>query len=455
MKLLPLLLGIVLAAPARAQFVTPAGESARAWAAPVAGAFASAGAEGVEALGMTSLTALSAVGPDARYPFSARPQMLELLAAHLPPNATPAAFAAMPIAERLSVLKAAAAGAQAQAASAVDQAAAETRLALVHPDDAKRQAARLQELSRNSLYLDARHREELALSRRRMAALQRKWRAELRAFNAELPGKILAGAFTPSNLLVKTEHGWVAADESPFPIRETLPEFFKRRTDALREAPAGPWIKPEAKLLLGTLWRRDVGDKTSWAFDADQRLQGVAYFHQSPPSLGGYDRFLKLIAAFHARQTYGRLLPPSEIQALESLYDNALSSLPPLGPTRLRILAAMLHGSVRAGDADYLPRWSDFLQMENATLSWTRRTAMLTGGWTAAGLLTMIALGALGAGAWPLYAKLAMLVAGVLTPLAVYALKLRQNFALESTLRDSRVSQMLHRTFESLRRRDP
>ncbi len=432
---------LILAAPARAALVAPAGGAAQAWAVPVAGVFASVGAERIATLGSPALTALSTLGAGAQYPFMAAPQSLDLLAQNLRAYATPAAFAAMPTEDKLLALSAAAKGAETEAADVADKALALAGSRPFHPssmDQVSEQIARAEEVS---LYLDASRREKTSRMRSRLESFRSKWRKRVREFEEDLPGKIAAGAFDASNILVKTPHGWVAADESPDPIGTDLSKFYERRTEALSQAPKGPWSIQEASLLMGALARPDVGRGKPWGPPAREKLQNIVY---SAQMTDGTDlRLGKALEAFGLQRRYYRLIPARQILFIEQLYADRLVSAArqPL-PIRLRMLATILNGS------EGIPSWDRFREMQRTTLSWTRRDAMVAAGFVIAGMIALGLLSTAIAG-WPLAAKLAAFGIAWLTPMVLYVRGLVLAGRLESDQNRSAIEGAINRTFRN------
>ncbi|OGS40785.1 MAG: hypothetical protein A2506_09465 [Elusimicrobia bacterium RIFOXYD12_FULL_66_9] len=422
--------------------MTPQVASGRAWIAPVTGVFATVGSERIANMGSPALTALSTLDASARYPFASAPQAIDLLAENLMPYATPETFASMPAEDKLIALRAAAKSAEGQAAAVADKSLAEAKSQPLHPDSVDQVSKQVAQAEEIALYLDAPRQKELARMRSIVTGFQAKWRKRVKAFEDELPGKIAAGAFDSSNILVKTEHGWVAADESPYPIKTSLPEFFARRTQALAKAPLGSWTMQEALLLQGALARPDIGDdqksKDSWSRTASEKLQNVFY---SAKMRDGSDLVLQdALYAFELKQRYGRIVPPRVIMFVEQRYSDLIDSLPQSIPIRLRMLASMLNG------ADTLPSWERFAELQQQTLSVTRHKAMIAAGFVIGGMTALALLSSM-LGAWPLAAKLAALALGWLAPMTIYVRGLLRAMRLETPQLRWKIGLMLGRTF--------
>lgn len=438
-NLFPLFATLLLAAPGRAAVVAPMGAGGRAWVSPVAGVFASVGSERIATMGSPALTALSTLDSSARYPFASAPQSLDLLAKNLQYYAAPAAFAAMPAEDKLIALRAAAKGAEIEAAAVADKALAAAGARPFHPSSVDQTSEQIAQAEAVALYLDAPRREAAARMRSRLASFQSRWRRHVKAFEEDLPGKIASGAFDASNVLVKTPHGWVAADESPYPIGTDLAKFYERRTAALSKAPKGPWSIQEASLLIQALARPDVGAGKSWASPARQNLQNIIYSAQVGD---GADLPLQnALEAFGKQLRYGRLLPARQVLFVETRYaDLGNSAAAQPTPIRLRILASMLNG------AGGFPSWERFRDMQRNTLSWTRRNAMVAAGFVIAGMIAMALLSTAMA-AWPLAAKLAVFALGWLAPGISYTRNLMLAAQLESDTNRSRVWETIRRAF--------
>ena len=430
---------VSLSVPARAGVVAPAAASGHAWVSPVAGVFSAVGTRQIATLGSPALTALSTLDAGAKYPFASAPQVLDLLAKNILPYATPESFAAMPVEDKLIALRAAAKGAELEASAIADESLASAKSRPLHPssvDGVSRQVAQAEAVS---LYLDAPRREELARTRARIASFISKWRKRLKTFEEELPGKIAAGAFDASNILVKTEHGWVAADESPYPIGDDLAKFYERRTQALDKAPRGPWSIQESSLLILALGRPEIGRGKSWSAPALEKLQNVIY---SAQAAAGGDRALGDAAyAFEMRSRYGRLVEPRHLLAVEKHYRGVVDAAPSQPtPIRLRMMASILNG------AGGLPSWESFKDSHSLTLSWTRRRGMVAGGLVIAGMLSLVLLSPM-IGAWPLAAKLAGVAFAWLAPMIAFVRYVWQTAKLESTRLREIIEERLLRTF--------
>lgn len=434
----PLLAALLLAAPAHAGVVAPAGASAHAWVAPVAGVFSSVGAERIAAMGCPSLTALSTLDSSARYSFAAAPQVLDLLARNLKFYATPEAFAAMPAEDKLIALRAAAKGAEIEAAAIADESLAAAKSRPLHPSSADAVSKQVAQAEAVSLYLDAPRREEAARMRSRVASFQSKWRKLVEKFKEELPLKIAAGVFDAGNILVETKHGWVAADESPYPIEADLSKFYERRIEALRQAPQGPWTIHEASPLLIALDRPEIGGEKSWSVLARLKLADII---SAEDKRGRSDRPLTSAAgAFVKNERYGYAVAPRHILAVEKHYkDISNFGLLPIS-IRLRILAAIRNG------ADGLPSWERLREVERSTYGRTRRTALIAAGVLIAGMIAMMLLGG-SIQALPLAAKLAALSLAWLAPMLVFVRGLWLAQSLESARDYSSVAETLSRTF--------
>lgn len=431
---------LILAAPVQAAVVaSEGGAEAQAWAVPVTAVFASVGTERIATLGSPSLTALSTLDGAAQYPFAAAPQALNLLAKNLQAYVAPTAFAAMPTEDKLTVLSAAAKGAETEAAEVADKALAAAGSRPFHPstmDRASEQIARAEEVS---FYLDASRREKTARMRSDLESFRSKWRDQVNAFEADLPGKIAAGAFDASNILVKTPRGWVAADESPDPIGTDLSKFYERRIQALSRAPKGPWSIQEATLLMGALARPDVGRGKPWSPPAREKLQNIVYSAQM--TAGADLRLGKALEAFGLESRYYRLIPVRQILFIEQRYaDLVVSAARQPLPIRLRMLATILNGS------EGIPSWGRFQQLQRTTLSWTRRDAMVAAGFVIAGMAALGLLSTVIAG-WPLAAKLSALTIAWLTPMILYVRGIILSARLESDENRSSVQGALYRTF--------
>ncbi|MDD5304553.1 MAG: hypothetical protein PHS14_15765 [Elusimicrobia bacterium] len=447
-NLFPILAALILAAPAHAGVVAPAGASAHAWVAPVAGVFSSVGAQRIATLGSPSLTALSTLDSSSRYSFAAAPQVLDLLAKNLKFYATPEAFAAMPVEDKIIALRAAAKGAEIEAAAIADESLAAAKSRPLHPSSADAISKQVAVAEAVSLYLDAPRREEAARMRSRVASFQSKWRKLVEKFREELPLMIASDAFDAGNILVKTKHGWVAADESPYPIEADLSKFYARRIAALKSAPRGPWSRREAEILYGALDHPDVNA----AFPGE-----TAVFHHWPQKVSALDARITLqefqwdeshfqrglrpaIEAFKKNAHDGSPVAARHILAVEKRYADLLDAPPAPSHLRLRILAAMRNGA--AG----LPSWERFREIERSTHDRYRRTAMIAAGVLVAGMIVMMALGGL-LPAMPLAAKLAALSAAWLAPLIVFVRNLWLAQSLESARDHSPVDETLRRAF--------
>lgn len=447
--LLPLTV-LILAAPARAAVVEAAPGGA-AWVAPVAGVFAAVGSQRIAAIGLPSLTALSAVGESARYPFAGRPQVLDLLAANLRYYATPESFAALPADDKLYALTAAAKGAEIEAAAFADKALAEAARPL-HPGTMERVGDELERAFAVLPYLDAGRRERVSAARRRVAKFKIEWRARVDRFSVELPLKIANGAFDASNLVVKTEHGWIAADESLVPIDETklgigespdwnegeLSQFFLRRVDALRKAPQGPWIAAEAELLRGNFDRLAAeGVPSVRAVYNSFRLQIAPLAAPAAPSLP----LARAAAAFEKNARDGSPVAVRHVLAVEEAYARLQDSGPAARSIRLRMLAAMRDGM------GGLPSWERWREIEREVSARTRRNALRS---TIALIASTILLAVVGMGlspAWPAAARFAALASLWLPAMIAYVRYLTLGSRLDAA-RSSAIDETLRRTFE-------
>jgi hypothetical protein len=380
----PVMAAILIAAPARSAVVAPEA-SAGGWVAPVAGAFAAVGSQNIAALGSRSLTALSTLGDDARYRFAAAPQTLGLLAAHLESRgATPASFAALPAQDQIAVLRSAAADAEIEAQSIAQSALWSLNGNSFHPgtmDRASAQAARAEAVSP---YLDARQREEVAQARSRVDRFIADWSRHVDEFNRDLPGKIAAGVFDNSKILVETVHGTIAADESPDPLRDDdLPSFYNRRIKNLQSAPKGPWIPKEANSLMESLrlyGPSRFGVMEPWAVQAEKDLMNLAASHDN------YRLQLEPAKeAFYLNVKNGSAVAPRHILAVEAHYEKNFETLfarRVQRPTTLRVLASM-----RNGDGA-LPSWPRFLAIKSAAAKRLRIAAIASAGVWLLGMLS-------------------------------------------------------------------
>lgn len=438
-NLFPILAALILAAPVRAGVVAPAGASAHAWVAPVAGVFSSVGAERIATLGSPSLTALSTLDSSSRYAFAAAPQVLDLLAKNLKFYATPEAFAAMPVEDKIIALRAAAKGAEIEAAAISDESLAAAKSRPLHPSSADAVSKQVAQAEAVALYLDAPRREEAARMRSKVASFQSKWRKLVEKFHEELPLKIAAGAFDAGNILVETKHGWVAADESPYPIEADLSKFYERRTEALRKAPQGAWTRQEAALLSEALDRPDVGGAKPWS--ASARLALADIIAASQQRVVNDRPLMSAIRAFERNARDGAPVASRHILAVEKRYADVANFAMTPTPVRLRILAA-----IRSG-ADGLPSWERLRAIGRSTHARNRRTAMIAAGVLVAGMVAMIPLGLTGFSAWPLAAKLVALSLTWLAPMIVFVRSLWLAQSLESGRDYSYVAETLRRTF--------
>ncbi|MEK7233149.1 MAG: hypothetical protein AAB268_04995 [Elusimicrobiota bacterium] len=434
-NLFPLIAVIILAAHARAVVVAPSGANAHTWVSPVAEAFASIGADHIAAFGMPSLTALSTLDSSARYPFIAAPQVLELLAKHLPSYATPEGFAGMPNDDKLIFLRAAAKDAQTEAATIANEVLTAVESKPLHPGTMNLASKKAAEAEAVSLYLDAGLRNKVRQMSAKVANFQLEWHKHVEKFYKELP---LAIAHVPFDILVKTEHGWIAADESPYPIEADPSQFYERRIAVLRKAPEGPWRKEEAALLSGALDLLIPTDDQypEWARKAKGQLSEF-----KNDNIHLRKDLLPAITAFKKNALNASPVAPRHILAVENHYKNVLNNSGSTSPHRLRIQAAIRNGT------DGLPSWNKFQEIERSTI---RRTSL---GALYAALVTVVStilmgglLRVVGLPAWPLAAKLAMLVA-CLSPLIVYVRKQLLVDKLESARDFFGIARELRRIF--------
>lgn len=439
-NLFALLAALIFAGPTRSLVAAPTSASGHAWIAPVAGVFAAVGADRIATMGSPALTALSSLDSSARYPFSVNPQVLDLLAQNLEFYVTLKSFAAMTTEDKLIALRAAAKGAEIEASAIADNSLAEAKSRPLHPSSADQVSKQVAQAEEVSLYLDATRREEVTRMRSKVASFQSKWCKHVAKFQRELPLKIAAETFDASNILVKTRHGWVAADESPYPIGDDLSKFYERRTEALKQAPQGPWTRQEASFLAGALDRPEVGDEKSWAAPARLKLEDVIV---SSRRRDMNDRpLMNAVLAFVQNERKGGFVAPGHIVAVEKRYEDALNSawMVP-APIRLRILAAIRNGS------EGLPSWKRFQEIKRATYGRTRRTALIAALVIAAGVISMICLAG-SIQALPLAAKLAAVSLVWLAPLIVYVRGMWLVQKLESP-RGVSIEEYLRRTFSN------
>ncbi|HAZ09358.1 MAG TPA: hypothetical protein DCZ01_12765 [Elusimicrobia bacterium] len=435
-NIFPLLCALILAVPAGAAVVAPSA-GAHAWISPVAELFSSIGAERIATLGCPSLTALSTLDSHASYPFAAAPQVLDLLAQNLRFYATPEAFASMGIEDKLIVLRTSAKGAEIQAAEIADESLATAKSSALHPGSADRISGQVAQAEAVALYLDAPRREEAARMRSKVARFQTKWLKHVEKFWEALPRRIAAGAFDAGNILVKTRHGWVAADESPYPVEADLSKFYRRRIEALKKAPQGPWIIQEASPLLSALGRPEIGGEKSWSVPAAFELAEII------SSADSSDRALRSAAdAFAANERYGRSVAPRHILAVEKRSADILNF--PMMPTSIYF---RIRDAIRNG-AGGLPSWDKFREIERSTVGRQRRTTMIAMGVFFAGLIAVGLLGtAAGVSSWPPAAKLVTISIAWVAPMILFVRGLWLTGKLETARDLSYVSELLRRSF--------
>ncbi len=440
-NLFAFLVAFIFAVPARAGGVAPASARAQAWVAPVAGFFSFRGAENIVNGNLPSLTALSTLDSSARYPFVSTPQVLDLLAKHLDSEVTPPAFSAASLGEQMYFLFAAAIKAQAEAAAIADKFLAAAKVHPLHPSSVDRVSEQVAAAEDVALYLDAPRRAEVARMRSAVASFKSQWRRHVEKFRGELPRKIAAEAFDASNILVKTEHGWVAADESPYPIGGDLSQFYERRLEALRKAPQGLWTVREANLLGETLDRPDIGGEKAW-IEPTRRWIGLISSH-------AHERFAEDQPLMRAREAFQRNaraeLPVAarHILTVERYYKNALNSRMPAS-NRLRILAAIRNG------AGGLPSWEQLQEIESSTKRRLRGNFLSAAGTLiAAVLVALILRESWGLLAWPLAAKLAAFLLLWLAPSFVMVRSLWLLTKLEIEGAHAYVAEWLRKTFRS------
>ncbi len=435
-NLVAVLAALILAVPARAGVVAPAGASAHPWASSVAGVFSSVGAARIATFGSPSLTALSTLNSDSLYPFVATPRVLDLLVKNLELyNVTPADFAPLSDVTEyrfLKYLRTAAKNAEIEAAAIADQSLAAARSHPLHPSSVDRISEQVATAEDVAFYLNAPRREEVARMRSSVASFQSRWRKHVEKFRRELPQKIAAEAFDAANILVKTEHGWVAADESPYPIGRDLSQFYERRLEALRKAPQGLWTIREATLLGEALDRPDIGGEKAWSEPARQwigRINSHAYesFLENQPLMSAREAF-----QWNARA--GLPVAARHILTVETYYKEALNSPMPAS-NRLRVLAAIRNG------AGGLPSWERFRAIDNLTFMRILHNILIALGVVGAIGVGMLAIPGLSVQAGILYAFFFMATCVVIGR----ALLLAQSLGVADE--DSELAKTLRQTF--------
>ena len=372
-----LLAVLALAAPARSALVAGASASPSAWVGGVAGALAAAGTERVDALGSPALTGLSTLNAAAAFPFASQPRLLLPLAEKLSAQGLePETFAALPLEARLSALRAAAAQAEAEAAAIADEALP----AAEQPPRRKtldRAALALERVQAVAPYLDPARRARVKAAGRLQAAFRAKWAKDVSRFLAGLGDRIAAGELDASNVLKKTEDGWVAADEELSASRENLNSLYLDRLSVMRRAPQGPWIQDESLVLDKALNREDVAAGIAAGGGAVEplRLQlkaardgaMAAYLKDTP--LG------RARDAFRKNAENGFPVDVEHVKTVVARYGAWAASYHSL-PAAARVIAW-----IRSGDSTGLPSMSRLLEARRAAVVRARRAV-----WTATGV---------------------------------------------------------------------
>lgn len=270
--LLVLAAAVPLAAPVHAQVVAGAAE-ASAWVGPVAGAFSAAGTDRIAALGSPALTNLSVLGPNQAYAFAGKSEKLGLLAQSLAAaGETPAAFAARPTAEKLSILHAAAQAAQARAEALADAAIAATAQP-VRFKTVDRAAAAVEDAAFAADYLPADKASELKKAENAVRSFQKKRSALIESFVRDLPAKLTAGEINAENLIQKDADGWLAADERPDARHGSAYDLYAARLKSLEAARSGPGAVAQYDLLLAALDRPDVAQDLDGQWNLDDHSE--------------------------------------------------------------------------------------------------------------------------------------------------------------------------------------
>jgi len=427
---------LLLAAPVRSAVVAPTGS--QAWVAPVAGVFAAVGAERIGAMGMNSLTALSTLDVNSRYPFSADPKVLDLLAKNLKLITGPDVFSELPTEDKLAALQSAAKAAELEAAAIADKSLAEAQTRPFHPSSIDRVSEQVSRAEDIALYLDASRGEEVARARGRIASFQSKWRKMVEKFHEDLPYKIAAGAFDAENVLVKKSYGWVAADESPYPIETRLSKFYERRIATLRKAPQGPWTIQEADLLIKTLDRPDIGNTARNPAHLKLKVQ-LGTIIASARENGLANRSLvSAIRAFEKNAQDGSTVASRHILTVEKHYDAILNYSMLASPsTFFRMLASIRNG------AGGLPSWTKFQEIELATYKRLRRASIVASGALIAGVIAGFFANSLIPSLPPIAAFLLIWLA----PVVVYAWAGWRAQSIGSARSFSQISDALRRYF--------
>jgi hypothetical protein len=402
----PLAALLLISVSARAQVVVGAAAEAGAWVGPMAAAVTAAGSERISSLGYTSLTNLSSPDAKGRLPFVAEPLALAPLAqAVRAQGLTPQTFAALPTAEKLTVLTRAAVPAEAHAAAVADEALA----AVAEPVrigtymDASKKVANAADVS---LYLRADRAEKVAAAVTAVKTYEKRRSQLIKAFLEDLPGKIAAGEINGGNIIGRDADGWYAADESPEQRYATVNELYRSRLDRLGRGAYGPWTIRQSRLLKAALRNQDVAEALSAehrgspeATPAPAALARFMDMHAKRgwESFAGDPKLKGSIQRFQKGAARG-----TDVRKIEKFYDSALNRAA-YGSTTMSWLAAAIHNG-----SDGVPGWEELKSIKREAQKGYQRNALRGMVGFIAAMATMVLTGV---SDWPNAAKLAAFAA--------------------------------------------
>ncbi|MEK7233987.1 MAG: hypothetical protein AAB268_09245 [Elusimicrobiota bacterium] len=244
--------------PAAAQLQTSASQiRLNIWAGPLGSAFRSYGTSRIPELGTRSLAYFAeSLGLQA---LREAPESLVLLANSLEAaGATPEAFALMPLAEQMSVVKHAALAAEAEANRQIETLLSDYGGRKHEVDALKMEHALAAALRVQGPYLQRDLRQGVSDAMVRVEDLRNKHYEAWRVFSQELRGKIASGFFTGRNTFAKVDGGWMIADDSPVDVQPTLAAAFTVRIDDVDRSAPGTWSEEALGVLDETLKRADI-----------------------------------------------------------------------------------------------------------------------------------------------------------------------------------------------------
>ena len=180
-----------------------------------------------------------------------------------------------------------------------------------------------------------------------------------------LPAKIHNDALDGSNTFVKTDKGWIVADESPLPVKATLENIYLRRLAEVSAAPQGPWSLRALDEMGEALKRPEIRDALDLESGKDRAMSlaftvSKARYRAQKADEAALIPLLKARTAFLKHDQGGPLPAPRHIEALlDHLDDTLVSKLKPEPGMRLRAMDSMLEGRRELG----IPDWDSLLMI--------------------------------------------------------------------------------------------